>query len=140
MLHFLTDTHTYFFLLILQDSGKDPPLPLVDSHAQHQIQKRIVVEKLSHRSVFTCCWISASEIFIHCLSTIIMLFNPNQLLLKLYKGLKFCFKVSVKRDKNNILCSHKSWNSWNIVEFQNVCSRLWTSDNSIFLHNFCLSF
>ncbi|XP_056328964.1 putative RNA polymerase II subunit B1 CTD phosphatase rpap2 [Danio aesculapii] len=31
-----------------QDSGKDPPLPLVDSHAQHQIQKRIVVEKLSH--------------------------------------------------------------------------------------------
>ncbi|KAG1969245.1 putative RNA polymerase II subunit B1 CTD phosphatase rpap2 [Pimephales promelas] len=32
-----------------QDSGKDkdPPLPLVDSHAQHLIQKRIVVEKLS---------------------------------------------------------------------------------------------
>ncbi|XP_077074918.1 putative RNA polymerase II subunit B1 CTD phosphatase rpap2 isoform X2 [Siphateles boraxobius] len=31
-----------------QDSGKDkdPPLPLVDSHAQHLIQKRIVVEKL----------------------------------------------------------------------------------------------
>ncbi|KAI7810165.1 putative RNA polymerase II subunit B1 CTD phosphatase rpap2 [Triplophysa rosa] len=26
--------------------GKDPPLPLVDSHAQHQIQKRITVEKL----------------------------------------------------------------------------------------------
>nr|AAH95735.1 RNA polymerase II associated protein 2 [Danio rerio] len=32
----------------IEDSGKDPPLPLVDSHAQHQIQKRIVVEKLSH--------------------------------------------------------------------------------------------
>ncbi|XP_016379070.1 putative RNA polymerase II subunit B1 CTD phosphatase rpap2 isoform X2 [Sinocyclocheilus rhinocerous] len=30
-----------------QDSGKDPPLPLVDSHAQHLIQKRIAVEKLS---------------------------------------------------------------------------------------------
>ncbi|XP_065132040.1 putative RNA polymerase II subunit B1 CTD phosphatase rpap2 [Paramisgurnus dabryanus] len=30
-----------------EDSGKDPPLPLVDSHAQHLIQKRIVVEKLS---------------------------------------------------------------------------------------------
>uniref|UniRef100_A0A8C1BRX7 RNA polymerase II subunit B1 CTD phosphatase RPAP2 homolog n=1 Tax=Cyprinus carpio carpio TaxID=630221 RepID=A0A8C1BRX7_CYPCA len=29
------------------DSGKDPPLPLVDSHAQHLIQKRIAVEKLS---------------------------------------------------------------------------------------------
>lgn len=31
-----------------EDSGKDPPLPLVDSHAQQQIQKRIVVEKLSN--------------------------------------------------------------------------------------------
>ncbi|XP_048018403.1 putative RNA polymerase II subunit B1 CTD phosphatase rpap2 [Megalobrama amblycephala] len=30
-----------------QDSVKDPPLPLVDSHAQHLIQKRIAVEKLS---------------------------------------------------------------------------------------------
>lgn len=30
-----------------QDREKDPPLPLVDSHAQHLIQKRIVVEKLS---------------------------------------------------------------------------------------------
>ncbi|XP_058620303.1 putative RNA polymerase II subunit B1 CTD phosphatase rpap2 isoform X2 [Onychostoma macrolepis] len=30
-----------------QDSGKDPPLPLFDSHAQHLIQKRIAVEKLS---------------------------------------------------------------------------------------------
>ncbi|XP_073704689.1 putative RNA polymerase II subunit B1 CTD phosphatase rpap2 isoform X2 [Garra rufa] len=30
-----------------QGSRKDPPLPLVDSHAQHLIQKRIAVEKLS---------------------------------------------------------------------------------------------
>ncbi|XP_067310182.1 putative RNA polymerase II subunit B1 CTD phosphatase rpap2 isoform X2 [Pseudorasbora parva] len=30
-----------------QDCAKNPPLPLVDSHAQHLIQKRIVVEKLS---------------------------------------------------------------------------------------------
>ncbi|XP_059358208.1 putative RNA polymerase II subunit B1 CTD phosphatase rpap2 [Carassius carassius] len=30
-----------------QDSGKDPPLPLVDSQAQQLIQKRIAVEKLS---------------------------------------------------------------------------------------------
>ncbi|XP_051984740.1 putative RNA polymerase II subunit B1 CTD phosphatase rpap2 [Xyrauchen texanus] len=30
-----------------EDSGKDPHFPLVDSNAQHLIQKRIVVEKLS---------------------------------------------------------------------------------------------
>ncbi|KAK2901186.1 hypothetical protein QQF64_014696 [Cirrhinus molitorella] len=30
-----------------QDNRTDPPLPLVDSHAQHLIQKRIAVEKLS---------------------------------------------------------------------------------------------
>uniref|UniRef100_UPI003AAC283C putative RNA polymerase II subunit B1 CTD phosphatase rpap2 isoform X3 n=1 Tax=Centroberyx gerrardi TaxID=166262 RepID=UPI003AAC283C len=31
----------------LEESGKDPALPLIDSHAQHQIQKRITVEKLT---------------------------------------------------------------------------------------------
>lgn len=41
----------FFIDMILQDSGKDPHLPLVDSHAQHLIQKRIAVEKLSRRSV-----------------------------------------------------------------------------------------
>ncbi len=46
------------FFMVLQNSGKDPPLPLVDSHAQHLIQKRIAVEKLSQRSVFSNGWIS----------------------------------------------------------------------------------
>ncbi|RXN14899.1 RNA polymerase II subunit B1 CTD phosphatase RPAP2 [Labeo rohita] len=32
-----------------QGNQMDPPLPLVDSHAQHLIQKRITVEKLSRR-------------------------------------------------------------------------------------------
>lgn len=36
--------------LMLQDqTGKDLSLPLVDSHAQHLIQKRIAIEKLTRR-------------------------------------------------------------------------------------------
>lgn len=38
----------------VQESIKDPVLPLVDSHAQNLIQKRITVEKLSSWCVSVC--------------------------------------------------------------------------------------
>lgn len=45
----------------VQESIKDPVLPLIDSHAQNLIQKRITVEKLSSWCVFVLYFLDVAH-------------------------------------------------------------------------------
>lgn len=45
----------------VQESIKDPVLPLVDSHAQNLIQKQITVEKLSSWCVFVLYFLDVAH-------------------------------------------------------------------------------